>query len=459
MSTMATNQQLPNQRLPRRRSIFSGLILIVIGLLFLLHNFRYNLTFWNALERWWPLIFIVWGLAKLWDRLMADREGQAPPATITGGEIALVIFLLFAMGGLRAMDWGNSRSRGWWSAPWEDSYSFSEDSSPVSVPANSQISVRADRGDINVYGDDKNTIRVTTRKTAYGDNENQGKERAERVHVNVNQTGTSFSVEPQENSGEGRPVRTDMEIHVPKGAVLNVETASGSVQVSNANGNVTINDHHGDVEVRGAGADVNVDGSINTATIVGAGGDVRVSGNVDHVEVSNVQGSVTTQGTFDGMRFEHVAKGVRFLSNRTDLTVSALNGRLELESGGDLSLADASGNVSLVTKDRDITFQNVTGRIHIENTSGGVTLRFSEPPAQPIEVSNRSGAITLELPGRSAFDLDARSDNGEIETEWGDSGKLSTLGGNAVLVDSFGSHGTKIMLRTTYGTIHIRKGP
>lgn len=448
----------PNPSMPRRRSIFSGLILIVIGLLFLLRNFHYNSGFWRVVEHWWPVIFILWGLAKLYDRMMADQRGETPPSTITGGEVALVIFLLVLLGGVGVFDWGNENRGRWFSMPWEDSYTFTENSAPVNVPANAQISVRADRGDITVYGDDTNQIRVDTRKTSYGGNQNEGKDRADRVHVNVSQTGSSYVIEPQEASGEGRPVRTDMEVHVPKGAALNVSTENGSVQVSSANGNVTINDRHGDVEVRQAGAGVSVDGSINNVTVAGAAGDVRVTGNVDHLEISNVQGSATTQGTFDGMRFEHVAKGVRFLSNRTDLTVSELDGRLELEGGGDMTMTDAKGNVSLSTKNRDITFDNVSGQIHIENTSGGVTLRFTQPPAQPMEISNRSGAITLELPSKAAFDMDARSDNGEIETEWGDQSKVSTLQGNAVLVESFGTHGPKIMLRTTYGTIHLRKG-
>jgi DUF4097 and DUF4098 domain-containing protein YvlB len=446
------------QTLPRRRSIFSGLILIIVGLLFLLHNFRYNLPVWRILERWWPLLFIIWGLAKLYDRMVAQRSGEAAPATISGGEIALIIILLVVIGSAGLIDWGGSHpGRGFW-VPWEDSYTFSEDTPAVSVPTNAQISVRADRGDINVYGDETNQIRVTTRKTAYGDSENEGKDRADHVHVSVNQTGSSYIVEPSESAGEGRPVRTDMEVHVPKGAALSVDSENGAVQVSSVSGNVNVTDRHGDTEVRAAGADVTVDESGGNVTVTGANGDVRVTGHGNDIEIANVQGSASTQGTFDGLRFEHVTKGVRFLSNRTDLTVSQLNGRLELEGGGNLTLSDASGNVSLVTKDRDITFENVTGRIHVENTQGAVSLRFAQAPAEQIEISNRSGDINLELPSKSAFDLDARSDNGEIETEWGDQSKVSTLQGNAVLVESFGERGPKVLLRTTYGTIHLRKG-
>lgn len=446
-----------DRTIPRRRSVFSGLLLLLLGTLFLLRNFHYGFPVWNLLERWWPLLFIIWGLSKLYDRTVAQRSGEVAPATISGGEIALVILLFFVIGSARfAERFGENGPRGGW--PWDETFTFPEESPAVTVPANAQIHVRADRGDINVYADDTPQIRVTTRKTASASRQSEAQDRAGRVHVIVNQSGSSYIVEPQENSGEGRPVRTDMEVHVPKGATLTVDTDDGGVQVSGANGAVSIVDRHGDVEVRQSGSDVSVDASSDNVSVIGAAGDVRVTGRANHIEISNIKGSATTQGTFDGLRFEHVEKGVRFISNRTDLTVSDLNGRLELEGGGDMTLSDATGNVSLVTKERDITFENVSGRIHIENSSGSVTLRFSQAPKEPIEISNRSGEISIELPAKGAFDLDARSDNGEIDSEFDDSSKVTTFQGNAVLVDSIGSHGPKIQLRTTYGTIHIRKG-
>ena len=183
--------------------------------------------------------------------------------------------------------------------PWEDSFTFPEEAPPVTVPANAQISIRADRGDINVYADDTPQIRVSTRKTAYGSNQNEAQDRAGRAHISVNQTGNTYIVEPQEATSEGRPVRTDMEVHVPKGATLTVTTDNGGVQVTGATSAVTITDRHGDVEVHQAGSDVSIDASSDNVSVVGSAGDVRVTGRANHVEISDVRGSATTQGTFD----------------------------------------------------------------------------------------------------------------------------------------------------------------
>src|SRR5258708_32680968 len=81
--------------IPRRRSIFTGTVLILLGLIFLAQNFRGDFGFFTLFGRWWPLILILWGITKLYDRLAAQRSGEGAPPTITGGEILLVTCLVF----------------------------------------------------------------------------------------------------------------------------------------------------------------------------------------------------------------------------------------------------------------------------------------------------------------------------------------------------------------------------
>jgi len=49
---------------PRGSSIFSGLILLFIGVLLLLHNYRgFELS--DVVLHWWPLVLIFWPLLVL----------------------------------------------------------------------------------------------------------------------------------------------------------------------------------------------------------------------------------------------------------------------------------------------------------------------------------------------------------------------------------------------------------
>src|SRR5580704_5707318 len=232
----------------RRRSIFSGLLLILIGGLFLIHNFGGRLPIWRLLERWWPLIFILWGLAKLYDHFMAQKSGETAPPTISAGEVLLVLLLFVVVGGAGIAEWGsNHPNRGEILFPWDQSYSFAENVPAVNVPANAQITVRTNRGNITVTADDIPQIRVTARKTANAENQSEAQSRADRIHVVITPENGGFDIEPQgENSG-GSSVSTELEIHVPKGVSLNATTEHGVIQISGINGNISAEGHSGDI--------------------------------------------------------------------------------------------------------------------------------------------------------------------------------------------------------------------
>src|SRR6266404_4218874 len=84
---------------PRRRasSLFPGILLLFVGLLLLLHNYR-GLDIGEVLGHWWPLILIAWGAIKLYERMTASRAGDSESATITSGEVFLVLGLLSLIG-------------------------------------------------------------------------------------------------------------------------------------------------------------------------------------------------------------------------------------------------------------------------------------------------------------------------------------------------------------------------
>ncbi len=58
---------------PRRRPLFSGLLLILIGLLLLAHQFRPEFRVWQLFATYWPVLLIIWGLSKMFDYFAARR--------------------------------------------------------------------------------------------------------------------------------------------------------------------------------------------------------------------------------------------------------------------------------------------------------------------------------------------------------------------------------------------------
>src|SRR5215467_12228074 len=100
-SSSTLPQQVPQQtgatpRRPRTSGVFSGMLLILFGVLLLLHNYG-HLSLTHVFGHWWPLIFIFWGATKLYERTLAQRQGRTT-GWITPGEVFLVLGLLTVVG-------------------------------------------------------------------------------------------------------------------------------------------------------------------------------------------------------------------------------------------------------------------------------------------------------------------------------------------------------------------------
>src|SRR5271163_2038616 len=120
----------------RTSGIFPGLVLITVGVILLLHNYR-GLELGDVLLRWWPLALIFLGLIKLYDRTVASRSNDPGTARITGGEIMLVVGMIVLISCVVAVDIGR-RTIGSKLPPEisGDAYPFDLDVAPKTVPAN-----------------------------------------------------------------------------------------------------------------------------------------------------------------------------------------------------------------------------------------------------------------------------------------------------------------------------------
>jgi membrane protein DedA with SNARE-associated domain len=72
-----------------RDSLVWGIILIVIGGIFLLHQFDINVWhfLWQSFWRLWPVILIVWGVQKLMLGLKEKSGRSEAPSPDKGHEI------------------------------------------------------------------------------------------------------------------------------------------------------------------------------------------------------------------------------------------------------------------------------------------------------------------------------------------------------------------------------------
>jgi len=449
---------MPNSR-PRGSSLFSGMILIFVGALLLLHNYR-GLDIRMVLGHWWPLILIVWGAVKLYERSAASRSGDPNSARITAGEVFLVLGLLALMGIVVGGEFVGGKLRGGGLPELGDKYDYDLDVAPKPVPADARITIRNTHGDISVHTSDDSQIRVGGKKFAHSWSEKDAEHLAAPVTFEVVQNGDGYEIHPSGANSSDSRVSFDLDITVPKKASLTVRNERGNVTVADLAKPVTINTTNGDVEVRDITGDVTIDTRKGDVKVSDTKGNVKLSGHGGEVNVSGVSGGLTLDGEFYGpIRADKVAKGVRFISQRTDLTLAQLTGHMETGSGN-LEIADAPGNLTLRTNSYNVSIENASGKVKVDNRNGDVDVRFSAPPKEDIEINNASASVTLSLPESSSFDILANCHSGDIDSEFhADSLKqTSTESGDSHLEGKYGSgRGPKITLKTSYGSISLHR--
>jgi DUF4097 and DUF4098 domain-containing protein YvlB len=405
-------------------------------------------------------MLIFWGLIKLFERSAASRSGDPGSARVTAGEVFLVVGLLSLLGIVVAVDYGKQHLPGELADIGKgDKFDFDLEVAPKEIPADARITIRNGRGDISVHSSDERQIRVAGKKNAKGWSETEARKLADRASVEIVPIGDGYEIHPS-GTGDSR-LSLDMEISVPKKALLTIRNEKGDVTVSDMATPVTIISGTGDIEVRNTTGDVSIDTHKGDIKVSDTNGNIKIAGHGGEVNVSSATGGLTLDGEFFGpITADKVAKGVRFISQRTDLTLTQLTGHLEAGSGN-LEITDAPGNLNLRTNRYDVAIENAGGKVKVDNRDGNIELRFSSPPREDIEVSNAAAGITLTLPGSASFEIlaDCHSCD-DINSEFSAESlkKTSTESGDYHLEGKYGSgRGPKITLKTSYGSMALHR--
>jgi len=433
----------------RNSGLFSGLVLISVGVLLLLHYYG-HLQLSTFFSHWWPLLIIFWGIIKLFERIAGRHFGGGG---ITGSEVLLVVGMLALMGVVVAIDYGRDTfgNAG-------ENFEYDLDVAPKSVPSNAPVLVRTNRGDISVRGTDDKEIGVSAKKNVKAWNENEAQKLANPIHVEITQNGDSFQVQPSGYDPGSNRITVDLDVTAPSKAPLTVKTDKGDVTISDFTSNVGVANQNGDVEVRNTEGDVSVEMHKGDAHVYDTKGDVKISGKGGEIEVNDTSGSLTVEGDFYGpIRADRIVKGVRMVSPRTDLTLSALSGHLEVGSGN-LDLVDAPGNLVLRTRDTELNIENPGGKVQIDNRNAQTSVRFTAVPKEDVTINNSSSGISLTIPGSSSFEIIADCRTCDIESEFLGLSESKTESGDSHLAGKYGSgKGPKITLKTSYGNIELHR--
>ena len=444
----------------RRSSLVGPLILLLVGVVFLISNLRPELSVWRLFAKYYPYLLILWGAARLAEYVAARATARPIARTLTGGEVVLAI-VISVLGNTASSvdrgDWRLGRLSGRGLEMFGESFDFAVQGSRAVAP-NATIVINNLQGTVRVVGADAPELKVTGQKSIRS-LDRAGAEQADKATaLEITEQGGSVYVKTNQDriSGEKR-ISSDLVITVPKGAALNLEGRSGDWEVKDINGQVDVNSANAGVRMSNLGGNARV--SVRRSDVVYARavkGNLLISGRGRDVDVQDVQGTVTVDGAFSGnIKFQNVARPVRYTSTQTDLSLERIPGRMEMELGR-LQATDIVGPFKLNTNNKDVRLEDFTRDVEITARRGDIVLRTSKAPLGNVTVESSGGNIELELPANARFQLQATTTNGQAENEFGAALKVERRGSTSEMRGGVAG-GAQVRLSTKRGRVVVRK--
>ncbi len=447
---------------PRRRKSYAGaVVLILIGVIFLLHNFGV-VSAWQFYARWWPLIIILVGVIKLIEYYQAKNE-NAVPSGVTFGTIVLLFFVIvsgLSISKAEGVNWGAVRDQIGIDMGDDDlehfgqnSYTY-EDRLEQAFPANGSVKVVCDRGNININASNDGKIRVLVHKKIWAGSQGDGDSTNQSSKPTIEINGTAVVVNANTQAGGKHPVEDDMDIFLPRKADVVLNTRHGDVSVVGRDGQLSVSHQMGTANFEDITGNVDVNGEKITIRGTRLNGNIAIQGRVTEVTLEDVSGSATLNGdSFDEVRVAKIAKTFAFKSYRTDLEFASLPGDFDMSSD-DLRAKDVVGPVRVVTRSKTIHLDDVIGDVRIENSSGDVEVHAAK--LGNYDIRNHHGDVTVTVPNKASFSVDAKTQHGDASSDFTEL-KLNNNDNQGEVTGQVGSGGPKIVITTDGADVNIRK--
>ena len=198
---------------------------------------------------------------------------------------------------------------------------------------------------------------------------------------------------------------TDLEIHVPKGSSLDIETVSAWIRIEGVHGNLM---------------------------------------------AESVSGSITCEGTAESVEFETVSGGIEITGVKSRIEAESVSGAVEIrDAGGAVEAATVSGSVTISGGDFERgDFESVSGALHFEGDleSDG-----------HYQFENLSGSTTLVLPEEADATFTIETFSGSIKTDFGARIDSEDHGPGKFSEFSSGSGAATLEITSFSGSITLKK--
>ena len=447
---------------PRRRSLAGPFVLIVLGTIFLMATMRVlsigRLA--HLFANYWPALLIVWGVIKLIEHQRAQREGYRASGIGGGGVVLIVMIVVFGLIAtqIEHVNWSGLHDQfnfddSDFNNIFGQSYNFN-DHLEQDFPAGASLKIIDTHGAVSVHASDDNKITVVVRKRVGADNQNDADKYDRETKPTITTIGGLVTVDAVAEGAGDHSVETDLDISLPRKVAVTITSRRGDVNIVGREGNIDVSAQHSDTSIEDVTGSVKVSQEKGSVKIEQITGDVHVEGRVNEVSVSDVKGGVQLDGEFqESVKLARIEKSVTFKSSRTDMELSRIEGSLDLDSD-DLHAEEITGPLHLTTRSKNIRLEGVSGDVRLQDDNGTVELGMRT--VGNVQIDNHNGDIQLNLPEKAGFRLDARTRDGEIQSDFPE---LQVNNGDheGKATGSVGNAASHIVINNEHDGIEIRK--
>jgi hypothetical protein len=448
---------------PRPHRSFAGpFVLIVMGTVCLLGTMRVlSLSrLAHLFANYWPVLLIFWGVIKLIEHQRAQREGTRAAGIGAGGVFLVVMIVVFGLIAtqLERVNWSGLHDQfnfndGDFNDIFGQNYNFN-DHLEQAFPAGASLKVIDTRGAVSVHASDDNKITIVVRKRVGADNQNDADKYDGETKPTITTIGGLVTVDAKAEGAGDHSVETDLDISLPRKVQVSITSRRGDVNVVGRDSGVDISAQHSDTSVEDVTGNVKVSQEKGSVKIEQITGDVHVEGRVNEVSVADVKGAVQLDGEFqESIKLARITKTVTFKSSRTDMEFTRIEGSLDLDSD-ELHAEQITGPLHLTTRSKNIRLDDVSGDVRLQNDNGAIEVGMRT--LGNIQIDSHNGDIQLSLPDKAGFRLDARTHDGEIQSDFPEL-KVNNDEHEAKASGSVGNASSHIVLNNEHEGIEIRK--
>lgn len=134
---------------------------------------------------------------------------------------------------------------------------------------------------------------------------------------------------------------------------------------------------------------------------------------------------------------------------------------LRTATGGEITVANITGDIEVKAMNGPITLTNVNGGVVANTMNGPLKANLTQPPSKPLSFSSMNGPIDVTLPASTKANLKVKSMNGDAWTDFevtmGAGGGGNSPGPGRTFEGTLNGGGPDIRFTSMNGKISIRK--